>query len=61
MSAFDIAIAVIIPVLFIAAVGFVIYRKVKRKGSIGCDCCDCSKCSGCPHCTAEQEEKKTTN
>ena len=43
MGAAEIAIIVVVCVAFAAAVGDVIYRKVKGKG--GCDC----GCSGCPH------------
>ena len=56
MGTLDIIIAVVVPVLFLAAVGFVIYRKVKRKGKIGCDCCDCDKCSGCRFCDGQENE-----
>lgn len=61
MSGFDIAIAVVVPVLFLAAVGFMIYRKLKRNGSVGCDCsdcCDCSECSGCRNCEEQKEKPK---
>ena len=58
MNALDIAIAVVVPVLFLAALGIIIYRKVKKKGSIGCDCCDCGKCLGCPHCAEEKDNKQ---
>ncbi len=43
MGALEIAIIVIVSVAFVAAVGYIIYRKVKHKG--GCDC----GCEGCPH------------
>jgi hypothetical protein len=46
MSAFDIAIIILVSVAFVAVVAGVIYKKVKGKG--GCDC----GCDGCPHCTA---------
>ncbi|MCH5351094.1 MAG: hypothetical protein J1F39_03900 [Clostridiales bacterium] len=58
MGTLDIIIAVVVPVLVLAAVGIIIYRKVKKKGGAGCDCCDCSKCSGCPHCAAEEKENR---
>ncbi len=59
MSAFDIAIAVVVPVLFLAAVGFIIYRKVKHKGSIDCDCCNCSECHGCCNCKNDNGKEKS--
>ena len=58
MGPVDIAIAVAVPVLFIAALAIIIYRKVKRKGSPGCDCYDCGKCSNCPGCDKSTEQEK---
>lgn len=55
MNGFDIAVIVVIAVAFVAAVGTVIYRKVKGKG--GCDC----GCSGCPHACNCSGKKKTDN
>lgn len=58
MSGFDIAIAAVVPVLFLAAVGFIIYRKLKRKGSVGCDCSECSERSCCRNCVEKKEKPK---
>lgn len=54
MGAFDIAVIVVVAVAFAAAVGAIIYRKIKHKG--GCDC----GCESCPHCSAcgKKEDKK---
>lgn len=41
MGAFDIIAIVLVSVAFVAAVGVIIYKKIKHKG--GCDC-------GCGHC-----------
>ena len=54
MSGIDIAIIVVVSVLFAVALGFIIYRKLKGKSC--CDCGDCSACGGCKHC-AEQAAK----
>ncbi len=43
MGAFDIVAIVLVSVAFAAAVGVIIYKKIKHKG--GCDC----GCEGCPH------------
>lgn len=50
MNALDIVILVFVSVGFVAAAGFAVYRKIKRKGGCpGCDCCgECGTC--CPHC-----------
>lgn len=45
MSPVDIAIVVVVAVAFAAALGALIYRKVKHKGGV----CGCG-CQGCPHC-----------
>ncbi|MGN1373521.1 MAG: FeoB-associated Cys-rich membrane protein [Candidatus Coproplasma sp.] len=52
MTPLDIVIICIVAVAFIAALGVIIYKKVKHKG--GCDCgCDC-----CPHsCSCKQHNK----
>ncbi|MCH5162220.1 MAG: hypothetical protein J1G38_01875 [Clostridiales bacterium] len=58
MKPIDIAIIVIVSVLFLAALGYAIYRKVKHKGC--CDCgSDCGACNGCKGCGAHdgQNEK----
>ena len=52
MTAVDIAVIVVLGVAFLAAVGFIIYRKVKGKG--GCDC----GCNTCPHCDKCKGDKK---
>ena len=71
MSGIDIAIIVVVCVLFAAALGYIIYRKVKHKGC--CDCADCASCSGgckknenkadkvsaCCHCCKQTEEQKS--
>ena len=54
MSAIDIAIIVVVSVLFAGALGYVIYRKLKGK-----NCCDCSSCAMCDIC--KQKENNTTN
>lgn len=52
MGALEISIIVIVSVAFAAAVGYIIYRKVTRKG--GCDC----GCEGCPHaCHCKDKDK----
>lgn len=53
MNVTDIVIIVVVAVAFVAAVGAIIYRKLKHKG--GCDCgCDC-----CPHaCNCHKDEKE---
>lgn len=50
MNGVDIAIIVVVCAAFAAAVGFLIYRKVKHKGG----CCDC----GCEHCSGNCKDKK---
>lgn len=55
LSTTDIVIIVAVAAAFAAAVGVIIYRKIKHKG--GCDC----GCSGCPNacnCRSGKEEKK---
>ncbi len=55
MSGIDIAIITVVSVAFAAALGAIIYRKVKHKG---CDC-DCGgNCSHCSKC-AKADTKKT--
>ncbi len=53
MNWFDITIIVVVAASFVAAVGAIIYRKVKGKGD-----CDCG-CSGCPHaCSCASKKNK---
>ncbi|MCM1439081.1 MAG: FeoB-associated Cys-rich membrane protein [Roseburia sp.] len=53
MKPFEIVIICVVAVAFLAAVGYLIYRKIKHKG--GCDC----GCEGCPHaCHCHGGEKK---
>ena len=52
MGAVEIAIVTVVGVAFLAAVGVIIYRKVKHKGG----CCDCG-CSSCPSCSACSQKK----
>lgn len=47
MTAIDIAVIVVVSVAFAAAVGFMIYRKIKHKGGCDCGCSDCCHCSRC--------------
>lgn len=52
MNGVDIAVIVIVSVAFVAAVGSIIYRKVKHKGG-GCGDCGCG-CEGCSlHCNCQ--------
>lgn len=50
MNGLDIVITVVVCVAFAAAVGFLIYRKLKRKDG----CCDC----GCEHCSMNCKRKE---
>ena len=43
MSGADIAVIVVVSVAFAAAVGIMIWRKLKHKGG----CCDCDCCHSC--------------
>ncbi len=55
MNGIEIAVIVIVAVLFAAALGYIIYRKLKHKG--GCDC-DCGgNCASCGACHAGHEER----
>ncbi len=54
MSGIDIAIAVIVSVLFVTAVAFII--RARLKGKSGCDCGDCG--GDCPHCSACKNKKQ---
>lgn len=57
MGPVDIAVIVIVSVAVAAALGYIIYRKVKHKGGC-CDCSDCSSCGGtCPHCAPKEDKK----
>ena len=55
MTPWEIAIIVVVAVAFVAAVGAIIYRKVKHKG--GCDC-GCGSCPHACHCKGETEKDK---
>lgn len=55
MNSVDVAIIVVVAVMFSAALGYIIYRKAKHKGS--CDCGDCAACCGCAH----KDEHKAKN
>lgn len=50
MNGVDIAIIVVVCVSFVAAAGYLVYRKVKHKGG----CCGC----GCGHCSGNCKGKK---
>ncbi len=52
MKPVDIVIVVAVAVLFLAALGYIIYRKVKHKGS-----CDCGDCAACGHCSAAKKDR----
>ena len=57
MNPVDIAVIVIVCVAVVAAVGYIIFRKVKHKGGC-CDCSSCSSCGGsCPHCTQKNDKE----
>lgn len=47
MNGVDIAVIVIVCVAVAAALGYLVYRKVKHRGGCCSDCSDCSECSGC--------------
>lgn len=54
MGACDIIVIVAVSVAFLAAIGFIIFKKVRHKGG-GCGC----GCEGCPHaCHRKGENKK---
>lgn len=53
MSGIDIAIIVVVVALFLSAVGYILYRKLRGKG--GCDCG--GSCATCGLCKAKQPEK----
>lgn len=52
MSVTDIVVVVLVCVAVLAAVGVIIYRKVKHKGG----CCDCCDCCGCTQCKGKKPE-----
>ncbi len=54
MTAVDIAVIVVVSVAFVAAVGIIVWRKLKHKS--GCDCCDCHSCNHCNHCNPKHPE-----
>ena len=55
MNPFEIVVLVVLCVGLAAAISYLIYRKVKHKGSFDCDCCSSRKTSdtkdGEFHCT----------
>ena len=53
MGACDIIVLVVISAAVLGVIGWIIYRKVKRKGG----CCDCG-CSGCTACDKGKKEEK---
>lgn len=54
MNPVDIAVIVVVCVAVAAAIGYLIYRKVKGKGG----CCDCNgSCKSCPHCQPKDNDK----
>ena len=58
MGPVEIIILVVVGVAFFAALGVIIYKKVKHKGSCcGCDC-GCSGCYACPQDKVGEAEKK---
>lgn len=59
MNAIDIAVIIIVSLAFVSAVGYLIYRKIKRKGSGCCDCGgSCGSCDGCSHCNAKDKSEE---
>lgn len=52
MNGVDIAVIVVVSVAVLAAVGYLIYRKVKHKGG----CCDCSSCGGNCNCCKQKKD-----
>ena len=59
MNGIDIAIIVVVSALFVAALGYIIYRKLKGKG--GCDCADCASCGACKNAEKKANENKGEN
>ena len=53
MSGVDIAVTVVVCAAALAALGFILYRKLRHKGG----CCDCGDCCGCSHCKDCNSEK----
>ncbi|MDE7453260.1 MAG: FeoB-associated Cys-rich membrane protein [Clostridia bacterium] len=54
MNGWEIAVLVIVCAAFAAAVGFMIYRKIKHKG--GCCDCGCDGCTGCSKCKSDDKK-----
>lgn len=54
MSGIDIAIIVVVVALFLSAIGYIVYRKVRGKG--GCDC-GANRCAACGLCNRDKSEK----
>lgn len=57
MSAFDIAVIVIISVLVLTVIGIRLYRRFVKKER-GCDCSDCNCCSACDCCKQKEQQQK---
>ncbi len=51
MGVADIIVIAVVGVAFLAAVGAIIYRKIKHKGG----CCDCGNCSACDKCRDKKQ------
>ena len=56
MNGIDIAIIVVVCVLFAAALGYIIYRKLRHKG-----CCDCADCASCGACKKNEDKKESVS
>lgn len=53
MNVTDIVAIVVVSVAVLAALGVILYRKLKHKGGC-CDCGNCSACGGCSHCKEDR-------
>lgn len=54
MGPFEIVTVIVVGLAVLAAVGYLIYKKVKGQG--GCDC-GCGSCHGCDACRTRASEK----
>lgn len=52
MTWWEITLTAAIAILFVAALGYIIYKKLTGKSS--CDCCD-GNCHNCPHCKSKEK------